>query len=189
LATSCCNETERNQREISSEKKTDLEGTTLEHTGKRRDHGYQDVQVLGLAVRAGEVGQEVLGERCRHTNQTPRTDAPSENVLEPSEGKRRNGSRGVPPQQDDVPLSAAKSGFFIPAAVMGTAAAARDGGVGREERESVGEVLGRMAGSWGDKRSGFGGKTEGGVAGRAGWPGPKVGRDVVGLGLLEARVG
>jgi hypothetical protein len=26
---------------------------------------YQDVQVLGVAVRADEVGQEVLGERCR----------------------------------------------------------------------------------------------------------------------------
>jgi hypothetical protein len=29
---------------------------------------YQDVLVLGLAVRAGEVGEEVLGERCRGRN-------------------------------------------------------------------------------------------------------------------------
>jgi predicted nucleic acid-binding Zn ribbon protein len=29
---------------------------------------YQDVLVLGLAVRAGEVGEEVLGERCGERN-------------------------------------------------------------------------------------------------------------------------
>lgn len=44
-------------------------------------------------MRVGEVGQEVLGERCRDTNQTPRTSAPSQDVLEPSRGKQRNGSR------------------------------------------------------------------------------------------------
>jgi hypothetical protein len=71
------------------------------------------------------------------TNQTPRTNAPSRNVLEPSRSKRRNGSRSIwrllAPQH--VPLSAVKSGFFIPAAVRGTAAAARRG---RREAEKGG---------------------------------------------------
>lgn len=35
----------------------------LNRPGLPVSHILQDVQVLGLAVRAGEVGQEVLGER------------------------------------------------------------------------------------------------------------------------------
>ena len=49
-------------------------------TGKRSL--YQDVHVLGLAMRAGEVGQEVLGERCRHKSSPPRTNAPSKRMFQ-----------------------------------------------------------------------------------------------------------
>lgn len=94
-------------------------------------------------MRVGEVGQEVLGERCRYTNQTPRTSAPSQNVLEPS-GANKETVGG-----EHVPWSAAKSGFFIPAALTGTAAAVRsrrkaEGRPGR--RDGGGEGFGKMAG-------------------------------------------
>ena len=94
--------------------------------------------------------------------------------------------------QQDVPLSAAKSGFFIPAAVTGTAAAAAARGWEAEKSVGLGLERQNVRGEWreeGNKRRVLAGRQ------RAAWreeqvgPGPRVGRDVVGLGLLEARVG
>lgn len=50
--------------------------------------------------------------------------------------------------QQDLPLSAAKSGFFIPAAVIGTADGGGGEGVGGgEEQEGWGEAA-KCSGEW-----------------------------------------
>jgi hypothetical protein len=72
-------ESKRNQCGI--EKKMDLDGTW----GEEKRSRYQDVQVLGLAMGPGEIGEEVLGERCRYK---PKTNVPSRSDLESSRNKR-----------------------------------------------------------------------------------------------------
>jgi hypothetical protein len=135
---------------------------------KRGDQGYQDVQVLGLAVGAGEIGEEVLGERCRHK---PETSAPSRNVLELSRNKRTAPQETVRgrfcrgPRQH-LPLSPAKSGAFIMVAAIGRRGVGdkqrRKGAGGRERLEGLRERSWREEGN---KREGFGGKGRSGVGG------------------------
>jgi hypothetical protein len=137
-------------------------------------------------VRAGEIGQEVLGERCRDKSNTKN----QRTVRERSRTLREQTKKRFEEVPDDV---ATATRTFVcgevrvlhPSGGDGTAAwgwEAENSG----RREGGGEVFG----GWreeGNKEEALGGKGEGGVAGRIGLVRARAGRNFV--GLLEARLG
>jgi hypothetical protein len=143
-------ESKRNQCGI--EKKMDLDGTW----GEEKRSRYQDVQVLGLAMGPGEIGEEVLGERCRYK---PKTNVPSRSDLESSRNKRTAPQERV----QGVSVGGCSSTYLCHRRSRGTSSGRRRWG---RRRRGGGRERQRRTGAGGREMGGFAGK--GGVGRKSG---------------------